>query len=143
MGLGHNHIMKTYGLLSTGNVQMHFVAVSLAAVPSPISYTTVLISFTVWERFFRERALTRLKERCGCKGNFIVSASGFLELEDVSSSSLHPRLGVAIKLLYCLVWGGESRLHCEVTMPSTRDGCQTSASQARSYPGRRSQNIGQ
>lgn len=83
--------MKTYGLLSAGNVQLHFIAVSPAAVPSPISYTTSLISFAGWEGFFRERALAQPTERCGCKGNFIAAISAFAELKDTPSSSTHPR----------------------------------------------------
>lgn len=83
--------MKTYGLLSAGNVQLHFIAVSPAAAPSPITYTTFLISFAVREHFFRERALTQLTEGCGCKGNFIVAISAFLALKDTPGGSMRPR----------------------------------------------------
>lgn len=83
--------MKTYGLLSAGNVQLHFIAVSPAAAPSPITYTTFLISFAVREHFFRERALTQLTEGCGCKGNFIVAISAFSALKDTPGGSMCPR----------------------------------------------------
>jgi len=83
--------MKTYGLLSAGNVQLHFIAVSPAAVPSPVSSTASLISFAGWEGFFGERALAQPMERCGCKGNFIAAISAFAELKDMPSSSARPR----------------------------------------------------
>lgn len=83
--------MKTYGLLRAGNVRLHFIAVSPAAVPSPISYTTSLISLAGWEGFFRERALAQPTERCGCKGYFIAAISTLVEPKDAPSSSMHPR----------------------------------------------------
>lgn len=42
LGPGHNEIMKTYGLLSLGNVHMHFTDVSFIEIPSRMNSTTSL-----------------------------------------------------------------------------------------------------
>lgn len=42
--LGHNQIMKTYGLLSPENVQTHFTDGSLTLVPSRILSKTFLMA---------------------------------------------------------------------------------------------------
>lgn len=127
--------MKTYGLLSAGNVQLHFIAVSPAAVPPPITPTAALISFAGWEGFFGAGALARPPERRGCKGNRVGALSAVAALKDAPSGAVPPRPPWRLKPCLAGLGRGGGRQALPAGSSSPGAGCSVCGAARSAAPG--------
>ena len=87
LGPGHNQIMKTYGLLSPGNVQMHFIDISLEVLPSPSQFHNLPDCACRTGLLFGEGVLRSPIREMWLPREFTLAISAFSKVKEASSSS--------------------------------------------------------